>query len=59
MAALNWQIFDLGLQLNEAMFVGTKGWVLKPPRLASEQTGECPTRAVKFEVEIAGINARS
>ncbi|KAM6499446.1 PLC-like phosphodiesterase [Amanita muscaria] len=57
MAALNWQVFDLGLQLNEAMFVGTKGWALKPPQLVNEQTGERPRRTVKFEVEIAGVNA--
>ncbi|EJD48564.1 PLC-like phosphodiesterase [Auricularia subglabra TFB-10046 SS5] len=31
--ALNWQTFDRGMQLNEAMFAGTHGWVLKPPSL--------------------------
>lgn len=33
MAALNWQTFDLGMQLNQAMFAGGKdqsGYVLKP-----------------------------
>jgi hypothetical protein len=28
--ALNWQRWDGGMMLNEAMFAGTPGWVLKP-----------------------------
>ncbi|KAH7105382.1 PLC-like phosphodiesterase [Auriculariales sp. MPI-PUGE-AT-0066] len=32
-AALNWQNFDRGMQLNEALFSGTNGWALKPPSL--------------------------
>ncbi|KAK7017620.1 phosphoinositide phospholipase C [Favolaschia claudopus] len=32
-AALNWQHYDSGMQLNEAMFVGSPGWVLKPASL--------------------------
>ncbi|OBT93407.1 hypothetical protein VE01_08805 [Pseudogymnoascus verrucosus] len=31
MAALNWQVWDHGTMLNEAMFDGSDGWVLKPP----------------------------
>ena len=31
MVALNWQRIDEGVMLNEAMFGGTGGWVLKPP----------------------------
>lgn len=30
MVALNWQKWDQGLMLNEAMFAGSGGWVLKP-----------------------------
>ena len=30
MVALNWQRWDEGMMLNEAMFVGSGGWVLKP-----------------------------
>ncbi|KAL2406612.1 1-phosphatidylinositol 4,5-bisphosphate phosphodiesterase 1 [Exophiala dermatitidis] len=30
MVALNWQKLDKGMMLNEGMFAGTKGWVLKP-----------------------------
>jgi phosphatidylinositol phospholipase C delta len=29
-AALNWQTFDVGMMLNEGMFSGTDGYVLKP-----------------------------
>lgn len=28
-AALNWQTFDTGVQLNEALFVGSPGWIPK------------------------------
>ena len=31
MVALNWQSCDKGMMLNEAMFAGTGGWILKPP----------------------------
>lgn len=40
MAALNWQTFDLGMQLNQAMFEGGKdssGYVLKPRELRDIQ----------------------
>jgi len=30
---LNWQKYDKGTQLNEALFVGTPGWVLKPAHM--------------------------
>ena len=30
MVALNWQSCDAGMMLNEAMFAGSDGWVLKP-----------------------------
>lgn len=32
-ASLNWQNYDTGMQLNEGLFVGSGGWVLKPARL--------------------------
>ncbi|KAI9702128.1 MAG: hypothetical protein M1836_001472 [Candelina mexicana] len=31
MVALNWQKWDEGMMLNEGMFAGEGGWVLKPP----------------------------
>ena len=30
MVALNWQSWDKGMMLNEGMFAGEQGWVLKP-----------------------------
>jgi phosphatidylinositol phospholipase C delta len=56
--ALNWQTFDLALQLNEALFSGHGGWVLKPPSLRAEP-GQEPEKSkrggkVKMELEIVG-----
>ncbi|KAG5919228.1 hypothetical protein E4U42_006581 [Claviceps africana] len=39
MAAMNWQKMDMGMMLNEAMFAGEKGWVLKPPGYQSSDRG--------------------
>ncbi|KAI8942986.1 hypothetical protein NX059_001023 [Plenodomus lindquistii] len=61
MAALNWQTYDLGQQLNEAMFAGgddRTGYVLKPAALRLEEripTAEhrkAPKKQVKFTVKI-------
>lgn len=61
MAALNWQTYDLGQQLNEAMFAGgddRTGYVLKPAALRLEsQTPvighrKAPKKQVKFTVKI-------
>ncbi|OAL44643.1 1-phosphatidylinositol-4,5-bisphosphate phosphodiesteras-like protein 1 [Pyrenochaeta sp. DS3sAY3a] len=61
MAALNWQTYDLGQQLNEAMFAGgddRTGYVLKPAALRLEsQTPvigprKAPKKQVKFTVQI-------
>ncbi|KAF2014798.1 PLC-like phosphodiesterase [Aaosphaeria arxii CBS 175.79] len=62
MAALNWQTYDLGQQLNEAMFSGgddRTGYVLKPAELRAEErptpligNRKPPKRVVKFAVEI-------
>jgi hypothetical protein len=37
MVAMNWQKTDEGMMLNDAMFAGTNGWVLKPPELLSDK----------------------
>jgi phosphatidylinositol phospholipase C delta len=37
MAALNWQKWDEAMMLNEAMFAGEGGWVLKPPGYQSQE----------------------
>ncbi|CAO2651910.1 Nn.00g001930.m01.CDS01 [Neocucurbitaria sp. VM-36] len=61
MAALNWQTYDLGQQLNEAMFAGgddRTGYVLKPAALRLESQApvightKAPKKQVKFSVQI-------
>lgn len=39
MVALNWQNQDKGMMLNEAMFAGEQGWVLKPTGYRSADGG--------------------
>jgi len=53
-AALNWQDFDRGMQLNEAMFYGTGGWVLKPAHLRGE---EVQPKKVKIDINVAGLSS--
>ncbi|KAK3310741.1 PLC-like phosphodiesterase [Chaetomium strumarium] len=38
MVAMNWQRTDEGMMLNDAMFAGTNGWVLKPPDLRNDSS---------------------
>ncbi|KAL8939063.1 MAG: hypothetical protein Q9216_003570 [Gyalolechia sp. 2 TL-2023] len=38
--ALNWQRYDAGTMLNEGMFTGTSGWVLKPKEYRGQQHGQ-------------------
>jgi len=65
MAALNWQTFDTGMQINQAMFEGgtdESGYVLKPiegreftlmPELpASEMVGKRPRKQVSFAINV-------
>ncbi|PSN66144.1 1-phosphatidylinositol-4,5-bisphosphate phosphodiesterase 1 [Corynespora cassiicola Philippines] len=61
MAALNWQTYDLGQQLNEAMFAGgddRTGYVLKPAELRLEEPSpvvghkRAPKKEVRFKVQI-------
>ncbi|KAJ7621121.1 PLC-like phosphodiesterase [Roridomyces roridus] len=54
-AALNWQHYDMGVQLNEAMFVGTPGWVPKPAYLRG--AGPPPTGRTKLAAQIIGLSA--
>ncbi|EGN97274.1 hypothetical protein SERLA73DRAFT_183944 [Serpula lacrymans var. lacrymans S7.3] len=56
-ACLNWQHFDRGMQINEAMFVGTEGWVLKPAPLLG--MGEHMNSRLKLTVEIIGVSSLS
>ncbi|PKS05308.1 hypothetical protein jhhlp_008681 [Lomentospora prolificans] len=61
MAALNWQTFDLGMQLNKAMFEGgtdSTGYVLKPSELREIQllrdgwTGKRERKTVSFSINV-------
>lgn len=38
--ALNWQKYDAGMMLNEGMFAGSGGWVLKPKEYRGEREGQ-------------------
>lgn len=46
MVALNWQNVDEGVMLNEAMFAGEQGWVLKPTGYRSDPSG---TEVINFK----------
>lgn len=59
MVALNWQKMDKGMMLNEGMFAGLGGWVLKPEgyrgdeasRIKAAQGGDEPDKR-RLELEI-------
>lgn len=55
-ASLNWQNYDRGMQINEGMFVGSKGWILKPARLTG--MGEGMASRLKFVADIIGVSSR-
>jgi phosphatidylinositol phospholipase C, delta len=54
--SLNWQHYDAEMQLNEAMFVGTPGWVLKPSELIGKGDGETKARK-KLMIELVGVSS--
>ncbi|KAK8085644.1 hypothetical protein PG997_006915 [Apiospora hydei] len=45
-AALNWQNWDRGMMMNDAMFDGSRGYVLKPNGYREETEGATPTSAI-------------
>jgi phosphatidylinositol phospholipase C delta len=53
-AALNWQTFNASMQLNDALFAGTAGYVLKPAALRSGGSGvlseDAPRRVLRLRV---------
>lgn len=55
--SLNWQNYDKGMQLNEGMFVGSPGWILKPARLVG-LGGDMESR-LRFSGNIVGISSRA
>lgn len=50
--ALNFQRFDRPLQLNEAMFVGSGGWVLKPAHLREGTREEVLAKRPRMRVQV-------
>jgi phosphatidylinositol phospholipase C delta len=63
-AALNWQTFDHGMQLNEALFVGTPGYVLKPYEMRAKASEDAYVKEQQdnktdttLEIEIAGLSS--
>ncbi|KAF9552821.1 PLC-like phosphodiesterase [Agrocybe pediades] len=54
-ASLNWQVYDKGMQVNEAMFVGTPGWVAKPLSLREPRSTMGGRGALA--VDIIGISS--
>jgi phosphatidylinositol phospholipase C delta len=55
--ALNWQTYDSGMQINEAMFVGTPGWVMKPDWMRIPGSGDhaASERRMKIHGKIVGV----
>ncbi|KAL5606979.1 uncharacterized protein BROUX77_004172 [Berkeleyomyces rouxiae] len=55
--ALNWQTFNAGMQLNEALFTGTDGFVLKPAALRVGGSGDIMTgKKKRLRLHIAGAS---
>ncbi|KAL2105270.1 hypothetical protein VUR80DRAFT_8628 [Thermomyces stellatus] len=53
--ALNWQRFDAAMQVNEAMFDGTDGYVLKPAALRTGGSGSPTTgKRKRLRLRVAG-----
>ncbi|KAL7924348.1 putative phospholipase C [Trichoderma austrokoningii] len=53
--ALNWQTYTTSVQLNDALFNGTPGYVLKPAALRSGGSGDLRTgRITRLRVHVAG-----
>jgi len=54
MVALNWQQMNAAIMMNEAMFQGTQGWVLKPEgyRRIEGKIGEIKHRDFDFSVRV-------
>lgn len=53
--AMNWQTFGASMQLNEALFSGTEGYVLKPAALRAGGSGKLDTyRRTRLRLHVAG-----
>jgi phosphatidylinositol phospholipase C delta len=52
MVALNWQKLDEGMMLNEGMFAGEHGWVLKPPGYRSDRAEPIQYKALDLKITV-------
>lgn len=52
MVALNWQKLDEGMMLNEGMFAGEHGWVLKPPGYRSDPTERIQYKTLDLKITV-------
>ncbi|KAK3309298.1 1-phosphatidylinositol-4,5-bisphosphate phosphodiesterase delta-3 [Chaetomium strumarium] len=54
--ALNWQVFGASMQLNDALFAGTPGYVLKPAALRPGGSGNPSSQAPRkmLQLRVAG-----
>jgi phosphatidylinositol phospholipase C delta len=53
--SLNWQTYDRAMQINEAMFVGSPGWIPKPAQLQGKEG----KTIIKYKLvgEIVGVSS--
>ncbi|CZR63533.1 related to 1-phosphatidylinositol-4,5-bisphosphate phosphodiesterase [Phialocephala subalpina] len=54
MVAMNWQNLDMGMMLNEGMFAGEHGWVLKPPGYRSDPAEAIQYKSLDLKITIFG-----
>ncbi|KAK4198711.1 PLC-like phosphodiesterase [Triangularia verruculosa] len=54
--ALNWQRFDASMQLNDALFAGTQGYVLKPAHLLQSGVGKPAVTRKRLSLHVAGAS---
>lgn len=54
--AMNWQTFGANMQMNEALFAGTDGYVLKPQALRSGGSGVTKPRRRRLRLHVAGAS---
>ncbi|KAK2624789.1 hypothetical protein QTJ16_005982 [Diplocarpon rosae] len=52
MVALNWQKLDEGMMLNEGMFAGEHGWVLKPPGYRSDTVEPIEFKTLDLKITV-------
>ena len=52
MVALNWQNLDMGMMLNEGMFAGENGWVLKPPGYRSDASEPIQYKSLDLKITV-------